>query len=237
MGWLIGMRRYVQLFHILAFVFAAWESQAQTNEIIYSNSLQNGWANWSWNSTINFAATSPAPPVGTDSISVTSENYGALYLNVSGTTELNSSLYTNLTFWLNGGSSGGQVLTVAATLTGNAQAETVTVGPLAVNTWTQYTISLASLGVANEPELDGFWLQINTANTVPTYYVADMMLVGAPPAPPGRAESNQFYWHRCGSKSPRDQPDDLRHGFCHLQSIGGFGFHHEPIGRKRRNDL
>jgi hypothetical protein len=186
------MRRKFLLCHFVALVLLTWRSQAQTNEIIYSNTLQNGWANWSWSSTINFAATGPVRPGDSDSISVTSEGYAALYLNVSGTTELNSSDFTNVTFWLNGGPSGGQTLNVQATLSSTAQSEIVTVGPLAAGTWQQYTISLASLGVADEPDLDGFWLQNSSGNAAATYYVADMVLVGAPPGPPPGPNPTNF---------------------------------------------
>jgi hypothetical protein len=192
MGWLIEMRRNVQILQILTLVLLAWRSQAQTNQIIYSNSLQNGWANWSWSSTINFASTSPVRPGDSDSISVSSEAYGALYVNVSGVTQIDSSIFTNLTFWLNGGPSGGQVLTVDSTLDSTGQADTVAVGPLAANTWQQFTVSLASLGVADEQDLDGFWFQNNTGNTIPTYYMADMVLVAAPSAPPAGPNPTNF---------------------------------------------
>jgi hypothetical protein len=178
-----------------AALLAVWlpvSARAQTNMLIYSNALQNGWANWSWGSTINFACTSPAPPSGTDSISVTSGSDAALYLNVSGVTEINSSTFTNLTFWLNGGLSGGQVLTVAATLNSAGQGETVAVGPLAPNTWQQFTVSLASLGVADETDLDGFWFQNNTGSSIPIYYVADIVLVGGPPPPPPPPNATNF---------------------------------------------
>jgi hypothetical protein len=176
------MRRIAQVFLFLTFVVVAWESsRAQTNEIIYSNTLQNGWADWSWNSAISFASTIAVRPGDSHSISVSSSNYGALYLNVSGTTELDSSRFTNVSFWLNGGTAGGQVLTLDAILGTSAEPTTVSVGPLTANAWKQYTISLSSLGVANVPDLDGFWFQINISNSVPAYYVADMVLVGALP--------------------------------------------------------
>ncbi|HEV7927598.1 MAG TPA: glycoside hydrolase family 44 protein, partial [Verrucomicrobiae bacterium] len=178
----------VRVFSILAVLVLAGadlqEVQAQTNMIIYSNALQNGWANWSWNSTLNFASTSPVRSGDSHSISVGSTNYGALYLNVSGTTEIDSTQFTNVTFWLNGGSAGGQSLTMAATLSSTPSGSTVVVGPLAANTWQQYTVSLESLGVANELDLDGFWFQINTGGTLPTYYLADMELVAGPPPGP-----------------------------------------------------
>ena len=96
----------------LAALAALSSARAQTNMLIYSNALQNGWANWSWSSAINFACANPVPPGDSDSISVTSDAWGALFLNVSGTAEIDSSLFTNLVFSLNGGPMGGQVLTV-----------------------------------------------------------------------------------------------------------------------------
>ncbi len=182
------MMHKVRILSILAVLVLAGadlpQVRAQTNMIIYSNALQNGWANWSWSSTINFASTTPAPPSGTDSISVNSQGYGALYLNISGTTEIDSTLFTNVTFWLNGGASGGQTLTLEATLNSTATGTTVALGPLPVNTWQQFTVSLASLGAADEQDLDGFWFQNNTANTLGTYYVADMELIAGPPPGP-----------------------------------------------------
>ncbi len=178
----------LRIFSILAVLVLAGadlpQVRAQTKMIIYSNALQNGWANWSWSSTVNFASTTPVPPAGTDSISVSSQGFGALYLNVSGTTEIDSTLFTNVTFWLNGGSSGGQTLTLDATLNSTATGSTVALGPLAVNTWQQFTVSLASLGAADEQDLDGFWFQNNSTGALATYYVADMELIAGPPPVP-----------------------------------------------------
>src|SRR5580658_3167028 len=78
------------------------QAQVYTNEIIYSNSLQNGWANWSWGSTINLSCTAPVRNGDTDSISVSSASYSALYLEAP---DFDSNVFTNLTVWLNGGSS------------------------------------------------------------------------------------------------------------------------------------
>ncbi len=178
----------LRIFSILAVLVLAGadlpQVRAQTKMIIYSNALQNGWANWSWSSTVNFASTTPVPPAGTDSISVSSQGFGALYLNVSGTTEIDSTLFTNVTFWLNGGSSGGQTLTLDATLNSTATGSTVALGPLAVNTWQQFTASLASLGAADEQDLDAFWCPNNSTGALATYYVADMELIAGPPPVP-----------------------------------------------------
>jgi hypothetical protein len=157
------------------------QARAQTNMVIYSSSLQNDWENWSW-ATVNMANTSPVLTGYSDSISVACGSYSALYVEHS---DFDSTLYTNLTFWLNGGASGGQVLTIEATSGGSATSSTVVVGPLASGSvWQQFTVSLADLDSSYIPNLDGFWIFNNSGSTIPTFYVDDMVLVGClPPGP------------------------------------------------------
>jgi hypothetical protein len=161
---------------------AAWmpifSARAQ-NEIIYSNSLQNGWANWSW-ATNNLSCTSPVLTGFSDSISVSCASYTALYLHQA---PADSTPYTNLTFWLNGGAAGGQVLSVTGTLN-EVNQNLVTLPPLAANTWQQFTVSLAAMGVADQPDFDGIWIWNDTGNTIPTFYVDDIVLVAGPPPGP-----------------------------------------------------
>ena len=77
---------------------------AQDNLPIYTDNLVNGFQNWSW-ATVNLTNTSPVHS-GAYSISVTDGgNYQALVFEHS---DFNTSLYTNLSFWVNGGSTGGQ---------------------------------------------------------------------------------------------------------------------------------
>jgi hypothetical protein len=151
----------------------------QANEIIYSNSLQTGWSDWSWASN-NLANTSPVLAGFSDSISVSCTNYTALYLHQ---TPSSSTPYTNLTFWLNGGASGGQVLSVTGTLDGAAQT-LYTLSALTANTWKEFTVPLADMGVADQPDFDGIWIWNYNNFTIPTFYVDDIVLVAAPPAGP-----------------------------------------------------
>src|SRR6266850_7212479 len=153
-------------------------SAAAADQTVYTDSLQNGWENWSW-ATVNLANTSPVH-AGADSISVSSTFYQALYLHH---TALNASLYTSIAFWVNGGSPGGQSVQVQATRGGTAQVAVV-LAPLPVNSWRQDTVSLASLGVATVADFDGFWLQVQNSGTAPTFYVDDITLVtnANPPA-------------------------------------------------------
>jgi hypothetical protein len=150
------------------------------NQVIYSNNLQNGWGNESW-AAVNFACTSNLPPGATDCISAYCTNYTAVYF---AHTEFASNPYTNITFWLNGGAGGGQVLSVAGTLSG-AHQSLYTLPALTANTWQQFTVSLASIGVANEPSFDGIWIWNYNGFTNPIFYAANFTLVADtnPPAP------------------------------------------------------
>jgi hypothetical protein len=94
--------------------------------------------------------------------------------------DFNSSTYTNLTFWIHGGPTGGQPLKVQALLNGQAQTG-VNLPSLPANTWRLTTISLASLGVANKPNMDGFWIQSTVSGAQPAFYVDDVKLSAFPP--------------------------------------------------------
>jgi len=175
------MRKF--LFCAAATLATGWLSvgtaRAQANEVIYSSSLQNGWLNWSW-ATVNVACTSPVLTGYSDSISVSCTNYTALYLHQS---PADSTPFTNLTFWLNGGAAGGQVLSVTGTLNG-ANQTVFTLPALAANTWKQFTVSLAAMGVADSADFDGIWIWNDNGITIPIFYVDDIVLVAGPPPGP-----------------------------------------------------
>ena len=128
---------------------------ARADQTVFTDSLQNGWVNYSW-ATVNFAATSPVHS-GAASISISSAGYQALYLHH---TAQNGAVYSGISFWINGGSTGGQSVRVQATRNGDAQTNIVVLlSPLPANSWRQETIPLSSLEVATATDFDGFWLQ------------------------------------------------------------------------------
>jgi alpha-N-arabinofuranosidase len=151
-------------------------AQAQSDQSVYTDALVNGWQNWSW-ATVNLSNTAPVQS-GTDSISVNAGPYQALYLHQA---PFDSTSYASLVFWINGGPTGGQLLQVQATLNGTAQT-VVTLPSLAANTWQQVSLPLSSLGVQNQPDLDGFWIQDRSGTTEPTFFV-DTISIKAQPAP------------------------------------------------------
>jgi len=163
-------------FVVFAFVFVC--ARGRADQSIYDDALQNAWENWSW-AAVNFNNTTPAHG-GTKSISVIADAWEAIYFHHSA---FDSTPFTNLTFWIHGGASGGQRLQAQGLLNGTAQTA-VNIGPLAANTWQQMTIPLAALGVANQPGFDGFWIQDRTGTTQPAFYVDEVGLIAGPSGPP-----------------------------------------------------
>ena len=168
-------------------VVACWvavtSGLAQTDQQIYTDSLQNNWQDWSWSCTDDFSNTSVVH-AGANAIGVTfTAAWGAFSLHHN---DMDSSPYTSLSFWINGGSTGGQRLQLAALLgdvNGGTVAGTSNLVALAANTWQQVTVSLAALGVANQPTFTRFSLQDLTGSSQPAFYLDDIKLIasGAPP--------------------------------------------------------
>lgn len=144
--------------------------------VVYTDSLQNGWENWSWAQTA-----SSANPVhgGAGSLAVTTDAWEAAYFHHG---SADATLYTNLTFWLHGGASGGQRLLVQG-ISGGAARTSVEIPTLAANSWREVIVSLAQLGVANDPGFDGFWIQDRSGGTQPTFYLDDIRLVAGSGTP------------------------------------------------------
>ncbi len=116
---------------------------AQNGLAIYTDSIQNSWENWSWYTTLDFAYGGTYVHSGTSAISATITAGGsALSLHHA---DIDASAYTSLTFWINGGASGGQQLQVYAELGGVGQSA-VSLPTLTANTWQQITLSMAALG-------------------------------------------------------------------------------------------
>jgi alpha-L-arabinofuranosidase len=148
---------------------------AQTNLSIYTDNLVNGFQNWSW-ATVNLENLNPPPHSGAYSVSVTDGGYQALSFQSA---DFNTGPYASLSFWINGGSSGGQHVQAWGLLDGVSQVA-VPLSTLTANTWQQITIPLTSLAVAGKPNFNGIWIQGTTGSAQPTFYVDDVELVTAP---------------------------------------------------------
>jgi len=149
---------------------------AQNNLPIYTDNLVNGFQSWSW-ATVNLENTSPVHS-GIYSISVTDEgDWQALVFEHP---DFNTSLYTSLNFWINGGSAGGQMFEVWGSLDGTDQVA-YPLGAFPTNAWQQVTIPLSELGVSDKPNCTGFTIQGNAGGAAQSpCYVDDVQLVAAP---------------------------------------------------------
>ncbi|MAT42601.1 MAG: hypothetical protein CL609_09690 [Anaerolineaceae bacterium] len=134
---------------------------------IYADVLGSGWSNWSW-AAVNLSNTSPIYS-GTKSISVTFGGWEGLYLHNPGVNTLG---FTDLRFFLHGGTSGGQVMNVYLTLEvdgSTVNGPSVAVIPPAANTWQERKIPLSSLNPTNQ-QITGVVWQAASGSAQPTVY-------------------------------------------------------------------
>lgn len=151
--------------------------RAQTVQAVYADALQNGWQSYGW-AKLDYAATTTVHG-GTKSISVTAGAYEALFLHHDAQA---AATFTNLSFWIHGGTAGGQLLQVQATLNGSAlPAKTL---PALTKQWQQISLPLTALGLSNQVDFDGFWIQDRSGKASPVFYVDDVSLTAQPTAPP-----------------------------------------------------
>ncbi|HZV35666.1 MAG TPA: hypothetical protein VFB72_13915, partial [Verrucomicrobiae bacterium] len=149
----------------------------RADQTVYDGALENGWQNWGW-AALNFTNTSPIYPGNSNSISVTINSpWSGMQLYHP---DQDSSAYASLSFWLNGGTNGGQKLQMYGLLhvgtTNNYGVGHYSLGNLPTNAWQQFTVPLAPLGVANQTNFTGFVIQDATGATQPTFYVDGISL-------------------------------------------------------------
>ncbi len=166
--------RFPFFFGLALFWLADPGVRAQEAFTLYDDALANGWQDWSW-ATRNWSATTSVHG-GTMAIQVQAGNAQALALHHEA---LNTALFENLTFWIHGGTAGGQTLQVRATRGWVAQPAVAIAAP-AAGAWTQVTIPLSDLGVSNCTDFDGVWIQNSSGTSLGTFYVDDIALTFGP---------------------------------------------------------
>ena len=170
------IRRTALAFAMALLLGNSLNSVAQTPMVIYTDSLVNGWSDGSYNCTRSFTNTSPVHS-GSDSISATvTSMYGGIELDHSGMT---NTAYTSISFWLNGGASGGQQLQMYGNLSTGTQGARYHVSTPVAGTWQQYIVPLSALGVANATNFTGFAIQDSAGSAEPTFYLDDIQLINS----------------------------------------------------------
>jgi alpha-N-arabinofuranosidase len=178
------MRRIFRCSLALSFLLVLFigNARAQGDITIYADALGPGWADWSWCN--RDLASTDTVHSGTRSAKLTyTGGFQGFYMRHTG---FDNSGYTHLVFWINGGNKDNRAMTVAAHLNDQAQpsvplAAYIEGGSVAANTWRKVTIPLAALGVNNQANFNGFWIQDASGSAQPPFYVDDITLQAAPP--------------------------------------------------------
>ncbi len=151
--------------------------------VVYDDALQNGFGDWSYGGGSNFANTTPVHG-GTKSISLAGNAFNAVsFTHESG--PLSTATYPVLHFWIHGGSSGGQALTLvlqkdcATACAPVAQANLngfIAGGAPGANAWREVTVPITQAPLSYAGAYDRFDIQSNAAGTQPTVYIDDIAL-------------------------------------------------------------
>jgi hypothetical protein len=148
-------------------------AQAMDDMQIYSDRFNNGWGdNWSWMP--RYAMNNPVYSGSNSMACVPSGQWQAWWLK-SGTS-VDTTIYSNVSFWLNGGARGGQNVLVSGETNGTGLPGIWVTAP--TNSWKQITLSLSSLGINNKTNLTGF--QIGNGTSTQPFFMDDLRLVAAP---------------------------------------------------------
>ncbi len=159
------------------------------NYNIYVDSLAGGWQNWSWCG-VDFGSTEYVH-AGADSIKIdfSSRAWAGFALHCD---PINTTGYTTLSFWINGGAASGRNLNVCGNLNGNQQQQIsltpyIDGGGVLANVWHKVVVPLASINLGSTAGMTGFWLVDSSGQAQPAFYIDDVMLGNEtlpPPAPP-----------------------------------------------------
>ena len=113
-------------------------------QTIYAGSFQNNRQYWGW---AQAEAPCPAPALSASSLRVQEGAWQAVYLHHA---PLTTTAGQTLSFWINGGPTGGQQLSVAA-LRSNVTQTVVALTPLKANTWQQAPFFVDKITLSQGP--------------------------------------------------------------------------------------
>lgn len=177
------MKHVFRNFCVIALVLARIPALA-ADLVVYDDASQNGFnPNCSFNAAPDFAETSVVHG-GNFAISYDAAQYGAV--SWCAPNSLSTSNYSGITFWVNGGVSGGQDLQLVFGFMGVPVAQTSLANLLgqaiAANTWVQATASFDSAPMQYSGSFNQISIQDESGNAAgnpqPTVYFDDVSLIG-----------------------------------------------------------
>jgi len=166
--------------------------------LIYSDWFNNGW-NDSWSWMPRYATNNPVYAGSNAMACVPSGQFQARWLKSGASVD--ATIYTNLSFRLNGGAIGGQSISVIGELNGFGLRGISVTAP--TDSWKQVIISLAALGV-NKTNLTGFQFGIGTS-TQP-FFIDDLRLIAAPTPATVHVSVNASQAVRTANEHPHQRP-------------------------------
>jgi hypothetical protein len=136
---------------LITLLLLASTVRAASSLVLYDNALQNSFADGSWanGADYNLANSTPTYASSSDSIKFIARSWGGLQFVANGI-EYNLADYQSLTFYINGGSAGGQVLQLYVCDNYNAVSSVYPLDTLVVggaipkNSWAQVTLDFDS---------------------------------------------------------------------------------------------
>ena len=167
--------RQVLVYSVLVVALCAVNASAQSAFSIYYDSLTNAFQDWSW-APRDLNNASPVH-AGTKSIRVSANFWEGIAFHHA---DFDSTAYASVSFWANGGT-GGQRIQIYGEYGSTTPAAYTVPGTLPVNTWQQYTIPLATLGIANKPNFHHLTFQLRNDGTTNTFYLDDIVFNANPP--------------------------------------------------------
>ena len=171
------MKRLVVLVGAPLFLALALPVLANDDMAIFSGVTQlncnNGWQDWGW--TPHYLTNNPSWNGNYTMVLAASGSWQAWYLDHD---PIDTSIYTAITFRVNGGSTGGQTVGIQAQAGSNWGPQIQVTAP--TNSWQQFTFSLSALGVNNVTNLQAIQVWNSFAVAQPALNFADVRLVAAP---------------------------------------------------------
>lgn len=142
--------------------------------VVYGDGLAYGWYDWGWMS-YNMGGTDLVHS-GSTSITINPSPYGGIALQTWQTPDI--SPYHTLTFWIHGGTVGGQYMGIGPIFSngswGNGTAVTAE-----ANAWKKVEIPLSSIGINGNSNFNGLYIQHWRGVDEPTLYIDDIHLTPA----------------------------------------------------------
>jgi len=144
-----------------------------TNLVIYADALASGWFLNGWSATVDPA--NPAPVHGgTASLAYTLP--AGAGIGPYTTSYVNTSNYNFLSFWIHGGATGGQWMSLQIVRGGNV-VDSWYISPLPTNTWVNCKIPLSLISCSNVTDFNCVRFYNNLAGqSLPVFYVDDFQL-------------------------------------------------------------